>query len=695
MFEAWPFTNFHDLNMDWLISKWKKLEENLDDIHASMDAAAASAQDSADSAAESLNYRNQAKGFSEDAEDSAQDAATEASNIEALADQITVNTSRIDNLVANAGDTDNNAELLDIRVGGDGVIYPTAGDAVRATSYPGFMDSVQGYFEENIYNSSAGTQRRYLTYDFKPGVWYWLYVRINTLTADGIGFAFKTVNNDYNSVVDTIWQEPSNTGYNYAGEAYTYSFVATAAANKLYIYTKTPNDNPVADLDVILFAMRDSVTDMIGDIQFRDLSITTSGNTSIVRTFWPFNAIAGETYELYFEIENWNFDNHDRVTQCGFNLRTTIDDTTNTITDNIVSSLISATSSDRIITNTTYKATWTASTNTNYLYIYTTNKPGENNNAHVMLRRPEHLILTTYDLNDDLGQYQYDGQKVKLSKNMYDEAVYKTLSKGTVTTQWQGMSIYSDKLYTCFHGGYINVYDLTSNNSTLSPIDEFQLGSFDASDNHANCMNFSNTFYSGNTIPLAYVTIGNSGPVMKCSVENIVESGGSYTATALQTITLDQSGFTDADLMEYWGWPSWIPDPDGEYLYVFGARYRTNGSMNAYYDQNKYIVTKFRLPDLSDATVTLGAADVLEQFTTLYNVNYMQGGSMFNGNIFYSFGNGTNTFPSAVRVYSTEEKALVSSIDMPQIAEEFEDCVVYDNALYINTQSGHLYKVTF
>lgn len=41
---------------------------------------------------------------------------------------------RVDNLVAHAGDTDGNAELLDIRVGYDGTVYDTAGEAVRAIS---------------------------------------------------------------------------------------------------------------------------------------------------------------------------------------------------------------------------------------------------------------------------------------------------------------------------------------------------------------------------------------------------------------------------------------------------------------------------------------------------------------------------------------------------------------------------------
>ena len=44
-----------------------------------------------------------------------------------------VEKARINNLTANAGDVTNNAELLDIRVGYDGITYITAGEAVRQT----------------------------------------------------------------------------------------------------------------------------------------------------------------------------------------------------------------------------------------------------------------------------------------------------------------------------------------------------------------------------------------------------------------------------------------------------------------------------------------------------------------------------------------------------------------------------------
>ena len=52
----------------------------------------------------------------------------------ATQEDLEIERARISNLTANAGDTDGNAELLDIRVGFDGVTYQTAGDATRALS---------------------------------------------------------------------------------------------------------------------------------------------------------------------------------------------------------------------------------------------------------------------------------------------------------------------------------------------------------------------------------------------------------------------------------------------------------------------------------------------------------------------------------------------------------------------------------
>lgn len=56
---------------------------------------------------------------------------TARNQIEDLNQDLGVQTARIDNLLTQGTPTEGNAELIDIRVGADGTIYPTAGDAVR------------------------------------------------------------------------------------------------------------------------------------------------------------------------------------------------------------------------------------------------------------------------------------------------------------------------------------------------------------------------------------------------------------------------------------------------------------------------------------------------------------------------------------------------------------------------------------
>lgn len=159
MFEAWPFTNFHDLNLDWLISKWKKLEDNLDDIHASMDAAAASAEvaaekehDAKNHAAEAMAYKDLARGYAEDADESAE-LLTNA------LDQIAVNTARIDAWTT-AQTPDANTELLDERVEFTGFTNASAGDATRAQGAFGFEKLghllFNGMEQVNISSVTAG-----------------------------------------------------------------------------------------------------------------------------------------------------------------------------------------------------------------------------------------------------------------------------------------------------------------------------------------------------------------------------------------------------------------------------------------------------------------------------------------------------------------------------------------------------------
>lgn len=302
---------------------------------------------------------------------------------------------------------------------------------------------------------------------------------------------------------------------------------------------------------------------------------------------------------------------------------------------------------------------------------------------------PEPSAVVSEDTKNDLTDSASLPEDTKEAEPMVITKAIK-FNKGTVKNSVQGISVWQGKLFQLYHTGDCNVFDLDS--GSPDPIATFRLGS--ASDgNHANNCNFSTVHYNGNPIPLLYVVDGNSGDVMKCSVENIVEKDGKYTSERIQTLHLDQSGFAAAGYMPYWGWPSWIVGTDGEYIWLHGARYRTNRSMDAYYDENRYIITKFRLPSPDKKLVVLTVADVVEQFTTEYDVNFTQGGTVYGKYLFYTFGTGKTDNPSAIRAWDLEAKKLLPPIDVSEVTEELEDCTVIGDRLYFITQKSNLYYI--
>lgn len=126
-FQNYPYTDVHQLNLDWVIKEVKNIKDREDSIDEAVESSknyAEEAQESAEQASESLStFTRQLS-----------DWETEKDNIEEQLDRntqnITIQTSRIDEIIS--GTTpDANAELIDIRVGANGEVYPTAGDAVR------------------------------------------------------------------------------------------------------------------------------------------------------------------------------------------------------------------------------------------------------------------------------------------------------------------------------------------------------------------------------------------------------------------------------------------------------------------------------------------------------------------------------------------------------------------------------------
>lgn len=125
MMELWPFTNFHDMNLDWIIKRIKNIEDS--EAEAKQAAGLAftyknQAKDSADAAAVSA----------QDASNSADDAADSAESIANVVTTVNADHTRLDTLIGAGTTTVDNAELIDIRAGAI-ASFSLAGNETRYT----------------------------------------------------------------------------------------------------------------------------------------------------------------------------------------------------------------------------------------------------------------------------------------------------------------------------------------------------------------------------------------------------------------------------------------------------------------------------------------------------------------------------------------------------------------------------------
>ncbi len=135
MYENFPYSNFHDLNTDWIIKKIKDVETSEANAKASEENAKTSEENAKqyEESAEALT--EQASTHAINAREYAQAAAqsaTEANNyVSSTREQVNLLQSRVDNIIPSGTQTEGNTELLDIRVAEDEQIYDSAGNAVR------------------------------------------------------------------------------------------------------------------------------------------------------------------------------------------------------------------------------------------------------------------------------------------------------------------------------------------------------------------------------------------------------------------------------------------------------------------------------------------------------------------------------------------------------------------------------------
>lgn len=128
MFNEYPYTDYHELNTDWIISKIKNVETaeaNTKQYAEDAEAAKVIAVDAKDIAVAAKETAVEAKDDAVEAKDDAISYLTDTR------DQLNLLQSRVDNIIPDGTQTAGNTELLDIRVGGNGITYDSAGNAVR------------------------------------------------------------------------------------------------------------------------------------------------------------------------------------------------------------------------------------------------------------------------------------------------------------------------------------------------------------------------------------------------------------------------------------------------------------------------------------------------------------------------------------------------------------------------------------
>lgn len=132
IFENWPYTNYHDLNTNWLIGKVKDVDaakQAAEDAAANAQTSETNASDSAIAAAASAAAAHDSELNAKASEDAVDGVAG------SLIAQVNLMNARLDTIIPDGQQTVGNTELIDIRTAFTGEAYADAGSAVRGQAY--------------------------------------------------------------------------------------------------------------------------------------------------------------------------------------------------------------------------------------------------------------------------------------------------------------------------------------------------------------------------------------------------------------------------------------------------------------------------------------------------------------------------------------------------------------------------------
>lgn len=247
---------------------------------------------------------------------------------------------------------------------------------------------------------------------------------------------------------------------------------------------------------------------------------------------------------------------------------------------------------------------------------------------------------------------------------------------------YQGMAIYGNYMISLQNTGLATLYSLPSFTKLT---ETFPLGCY-AKTNHANVASFGIEKYDkSDPLPVLYVsqcfkrTINGEKDV--CYVERIHVSGKAET---VQRIVFDDTDHLYGYALQ------WTIDPKRKELIGFG------NTIENMADGNRFRIIRFHLPKLKAGQVVhLTMKDCIETYLLQdYASEYPskvigQGGLIYKGNAIFPTGFGNKQNPSVIYVWNLRKHKLVQVIDLKEkLKHEMEDCDVYGNTLYIQTNGS-------
>ncbi|MCI1282527.1 MAG: hypothetical protein LKG25_08035 [Prevotella sp.] len=254
---------------------------------------------------------------------------------------------------------------------------------------------------------------------------------------------------------------------------------------------------------------------------------------------------------------------------------------------------------------------------------------------------------------------------------------------------YQGMAIYGNYMISLQNTGWATLYSLPGFTKLT---ETFPLGSH-AKTNHANIASFGLEKYDpSDPMPVLYVsqcfkrTIDGMKDV--CYVERIHTDGKAET---VQRII-----FEDTDHL--FGYAlQWVIDCQRKEFVGYG---NTVANLDP---NNRLRIIRFRLPQLKDGPeVHLTMKDCLETYTVEdYDKTYPsqvigQGAHIYKGNLILPTGFGAKTTPSVIYVWNLRKHKMTQVIDMSQtFKHEMEDCDMYGNKLYIQTNGAGVMQMDY